>query len=122
MDVKEGHEDADLHGLPMEKVVLEISFDFEDFSIRWRDDGILGGGGCPVWIAEETDDEKGDSAKNSREIDPAQEPEEKGGHSRRYDEGIALFGDRRCHGTCTNQLCGSTQYPHLHSSSSDGDG
>ena len=72
MDVEERHEDADLYGLLMEKVVLEMSFDFQDFSIRWRDDGPLGGGGGTGWIAEKTDDEQGDTAKNSGEINPAQ--------------------------------------------------
>ena len=70
MDVEEGHENADLYGLVMEKVVLEMSFDFYDFPIRWRDDGTLGGGGSPARVPEKKDDEKGDSAKNSGEINP----------------------------------------------------
>lgn len=57
MDVEERHEDADLYGLLMEKEVLEMSFDCQDFSIRWRDDGTLGGGGGPGWVAEKIDEE-----------------------------------------------------------------
>ena len=68
MYVKEGHEDADLYCLPIEKVILKMSFDFQDFSIRWRDDATLGGRGGSGRVSEKRDDEEGDHTKDSGEI------------------------------------------------------
>ena len=122
MDIEQGHEDADLYGLPIEKVILEMSFDFQDFSIRWRDDTILGGRDGSGRVSEKRDDEEGDHTKDSGEIDPPQRHKEEGGNGRGYDERIALFCNGKCNGAFTHRFQGFTRYPHFRSFLCDGDG